>query len=92
LKSRWTCRNFDAPDDCLSTVSCAVAGLPYPPGLPFGVDQLVLDLLRGGDNPTTYPFTGFWLDIGRPEDYDEANRSFAEIAPRLLRQRLGEPV
>jgi NDP-sugar pyrophosphorylase family protein len=66
--------------------------MPYPPGLPFGVDQLVLDLLRRGDNPNTYPFTGFWLDIGRPEDYDEANRSFAEIAPRLLRQRLGEPV
>jgi NDP-sugar pyrophosphorylase family protein len=65
---------------------------PYPPGLPFGFDQLVLDLLARGENPATYPFTGFWLDIGRPEDYDEANRSFEENRSRLLRQREGEPV
>jgi NDP-sugar pyrophosphorylase family protein len=65
---------------------------PYPPGLPFGFDQLVLDLLDRGQNPATYPFTGFWLDIGRPEDYDEANRSFERLKPILLRQRLEEPV
>jgi len=57
---------------------------PYPPGLAFGFDQLVLDLLAGGDQPVTYPFDGFWLDIGRPEDYDEANRSFPQLKPILL--------
>jgi NDP-sugar pyrophosphorylase family protein len=66
--------------------------MPYPAGLPFGFDQLVHDLLGRGENPAIYPFTGFWLDIGHPDDYDEANRSFAENAPRLLRQRKGEPV
>jgi NDP-sugar pyrophosphorylase family protein len=65
---------------------------PYPAGLSFGFDQLVLDLLEDGRHPATYPFSGFWLDIGRPEDYDEANRSFDKIGPLLLRQRLGEPV
>ena len=39
---------------------------PYPAGLPFGFDQLVLDLLDRGDPPATYAFDGFWLDIGRP--------------------------
>jgi NDP-sugar pyrophosphorylase family protein len=63
---------------------------PYPPGLPFGFDQLVLDLLDRGELPTTYPFDGFWLDIGRPEDYDEANRSFERMRPILLPQRVGE--
>ncbi|TDC72671.1 nucleotidyltransferase family protein [Micromonospora sp. KC606] len=57
---------------------------PYPPGLAFGFDQLVLDLLAAGEYPATYPFDGFWLDIGRPEDYDEANREFAQLKPILL--------
>ena len=65
---------------------------PYPAGRAFGFDQLVLDLLARGDHPATFPFTGFWLDIGRPEDYDEANRSWDELRPRLLRDREGEPV
>jgi NDP-sugar pyrophosphorylase family protein len=64
--------------------------LPYPPGLAFGFDQLVLDLLDLGEHPATYPFGGFWLDIGRPEDYDEANRSFERLKPILLRPRYEE--
>ena len=65
---------------------------PYPPGLPFGFDQLVLDLLERGNYPATYAFEGFWLDIGRPEDYDEANRTCASLLPILLPQRSKEPV
>ncbi|MEV4703238.1 sugar phosphate nucleotidyltransferase [Actinoplanes sp. NPDC049316] len=65
---------------------------PYPAGRPFGFDELVLDLLARHEHPATYPFTGFWLDIGRPEDYDEANRSFEQLRPVLLRDRAGEPV
>ncbi|KUL27797.1 sugar phosphate nucleotidyltransferase [Actinoplanes awajinensis] len=65
---------------------------PYQPGRSFGFDQLVLDLLARGERPDTYPFTGFWLDIGRPEDYDQVNRSFAELKPVLFRQRQEEPV
>lgn len=65
---------------------------PYPPGLPFGFDQLVLDMLRRGNPPVTYPFDGFWLDIGRPEDYDEANRTFDQLKPILLPQRCEERV
>ena len=29
-------------------------------------------------------FDGYWLDIGRPEDYDRANAEFAELRERLL--------
>lgn len=57
---------------------------PYPPGLAFGFDQLVLDLLRTGDHPAGYPFDGYWLDIGRPEDYDIANREFEALRTVLL--------
>ncbi|WP_306204084.1 sugar phosphate nucleotidyltransferase [Actinoplanes sp. RD1] len=89
---------FREKPDLHYRVSMGVYGMsrrtlaPYPPGLCFGFDQLVLDLLDRGSYPATYPFAGFWLDIGRPEDYDEANRSFDEIRPRLLRERAGEPV
>jgi len=89
---------FREKPDLRYQVSMGVYGMsrrtlaPYPPGRSFGFDELVLDMLRRGENPVTYPFTGFWLDIGRPEDYDEANRTFEQIRPRLLHQREGEPV
>lgn len=65
---------------------------PYPAGLAFGFDQLMLDLLGQGTHPVTYPFEGFWLDIGRPEDYDEANSCFERMRPILLPQRCEERV
>ena len=89
---------FREKPDLRYQVSMGVYGMslrtlaPYQPGVPFGFDQLVLDMLARGENPATYPFAGFWLDIGRPEDYDEANRSFERIKPKLLREREGEPV
>jgi NDP-mannose synthase len=56
----------------------------YPPGLSFGFDDLMLDLLDRGDHPSSYSFDGFWLDIGRPDDYDEANRNFEHLHRILL--------
>jgi NDP-sugar pyrophosphorylase family protein len=56
----------------------------YPPGLAFGFDDLVLDLLDRGDHPSSYSFDGYWLDIGRPDDYDEANRNFDQLRRILL--------
>lgn len=56
----------------------------YPKGASLGFDQLVLDLLARGTNPASYPFAGYWLDIGRPEDYDRANLEFSQMRGRLL--------
>lgn len=56
----------------------------YEPGQHFGFDDLVLDLLDRGTPPSSFPFQGFWLDIGRPDDYDRANDEFAALAPLLL--------
>jgi len=61
--------------------------LRYPRNVPFGFDDLVLDLLRRDDRPLAYHFDGYWLDIGRPDDYDEANRRFEELRPALLPQQ-----
>jgi Nucleoside-diphosphate-sugar pyrophosphorylase involved in lipopolysaccharide biosynthesis/translation initiation factor 2B, gamma/epsilon subunits (eIF-2Bgamma/eIF-2Bepsilon) len=71
-------------------VSMGVYGLSrttlatYPVGEPFGFDQLVLDLLRRGLHPRSYPFDGYWLDIGRPEDYERANRDFDKMRQLFL--------
>ncbi|WP_037617528.1 sugar phosphate nucleotidyltransferase [Streptomyces aureus] len=72
-------------------VSMGVYGLSrstlenYTPGLPLGFDELVLDLLSGGDEPHAYAFDGYWLDIGRPDDYDRANAEFTTRKSLLLK-------
>jgi NDP-sugar pyrophosphorylase family protein len=79
-------------------VSMGVYGLSartiaaYPASQPFGFDQLVLDLLARGDPPGHYDFDGYWLDIGRPDDYDEANRNFDTMKPLLLPGALAKPL
>ena len=57
----------------------------YTPGMPFGFDDLVLDLLARGTPPREYAFEGYWLDIGRPDDYDRANAEFDLIRGSLLK-------
>ncbi|MFI9770739.1 NDP-sugar synthase [Streptomyces sp. NPDC052415] len=72
-------------------VSMGVYGLsrdtldPYTPGLPLGFDELVLDLLAAGQPPHAYEFEGYWLDIGRPDDYDRANAEFTSRKSLLLK-------
>ncbi|MFJ3146213.1 NDP-sugar synthase [Streptomyces halstedii] len=72
-------------------VSMGVYGLsretlaPYTPGLPLGFDELVLDLLERQNPPHAYEFDGYWLDIGRPDDYDQANAEFTSRKSLLLK-------
>ncbi|MCK2240523.1 MULTISPECIES: sugar phosphate nucleotidyltransferase [unclassified Crossiella] len=57
----------------------------YTPGLPLGFDELVLDLLKTDTPPNSYEFNGYWLDIGRPDDYDRANAEFPVLRHSLLK-------
>jgi mannose-1-phosphate guanylyltransferase len=56
----------------------------YEPGLPLGFDELIIDQLAEGRPPREYRFDGYWLDIGRPDDYDRANAEFDGLRPALL--------
>jgi mannose-1-phosphate guanylyltransferase len=56
----------------------------YTPGQVLGFDTLMLDLLADGERPGSDLFGGYWLDIGRPEDYDMANQQWQQMAPVLL--------
>lgn len=54
-----------------------------PQGKAYGFDNLMKDSLAGGAPVSICPFGGFWLDIGRPDDYENADENFPEIAAIL---------
>jgi NDP-sugar pyrophosphorylase family protein len=56
-----------------------------PTGLAYGFDRLMLDLLAAGDPAVVRPFDGYWLDIGRPDDYVRAIEEFDSMKASFLR-------
>jgi NDP-sugar pyrophosphorylase family protein len=36
-------------------------------------------MLKKGQTIKVYPYSGYWLDIGRPDDYEKANRDIKEL-------------
>jgi len=46
---------------------------------PYGFDNLMVDGIQSGQNYRAVRFDGYWLDIGRPGDYDQANADFEEL-------------
>jgi NDP-mannose synthase len=49
----------------------------------YGFDNLMYDSLQRNNDVSIYPHDGFWKDIGRHEDYEEANKSYKEIYEML---------
>jgi NDP-sugar pyrophosphorylase family protein len=54
------------------------------PNEPLDFPDLVLRLLADGRAVRGYPFAGYWMDIGRHEDYQQASDEFEEYRSRLL--------
>ena len=46
--------------------------------------DLVLQLLQNGQKVCGYPFHGYWQDLGRPDDYEQAVREFENMRPLIL--------
>lgn len=55
-----------------------------PPGQRFDIPDLVLALLAAGEAVGSHLFEGYWLDIGRHDDYEQALADYERILPRLL--------
>lgn len=55
-----------------------------PPDQPYGFDNLMHDMLARGDRVRVRPYDGYWLDIGRPDDYVQAIDEFERTKDRLL--------
>lgn len=56
----------------------------YQPGEPLSFDKLLDDLVQRGTPPHAHAFDGYWLDIGRPDDYARANEEFPQLRSLLL--------
>jgi NDP-mannose synthase len=50
-----------------------------PKNIPFGFDNLMLTLLEKKIPINLFPYKGYWLDIGRPDDYEKANEDLSNI-------------
>ena len=55
-----------------------------PPDRPYGFDDLMRDLLRARQSVQVRRFDGYWLDIGRADDYAQAIEEFASMKARFL--------
>jgi NDP-sugar pyrophosphorylase family protein len=55
-----------------------------PADTPYGFDRLMLDLLRAKERVNVRRHDGYWLDIGRPDDYMQAIEEFSDMKARLL--------
>lgn len=55
-------------------------------GVAMDLPTLVRTLIAEGERVVAYPFSGVWLDIGRSDDYAEAQRRFKEEPGRFLGQ------
>jgi NDP-sugar pyrophosphorylase family protein len=56
-----------------------------PSDRPYGFDDLMHALLGRRDRVHVRPHDGYWLDLGRPDDYAQAVEEFERSKARLLR-------
>jgi len=50
----------------------------------YGLDDLMRDMLSRGEPVHVEPYGGYWLDIGRPDDYERAIDEFERNRKTLL--------
>jgi len=55
-----------------------------PRGHYLDLPDLVRTLMAAGRPVLAYPFDGYWLDIGRHDDYEQAVEEFEAMRPMLL--------
>lgn len=56
-----------------------------PSGQPYGFDHLMLDLIADNNPAGVMKYDGYWLDIGRPDDYNQAIDEFESLKSQFLR-------
>lgn len=55
-----------------------------PGDRPYGFDNLMLDLIKSDRAVTVKRFDGYWLDIGRPDDYMQAIEQFEIMKTKFI--------
>ncbi len=54
-----------------------------PKNKPYGFDNLMIDRLSNKESINIYPYSGYWLDIGRPDDYQKATTDHERLLNSL---------
>ena len=49
------------------------------------IPDLILRLISAGEKVNGYVYDGYWLDIGRPDDYEKANQDVDNVYTKLFR-------
>ena len=57
------------------------------PGKYLDFPELIQKLLQRKERVICYPSEDFWLDIGRHEDYEEAQKQFQKLRKKLLYEK-----
>jgi len=55
-------------------------------GREYGFDNLMTDLLNSKHPAAVKRFDGYWMDIGRPDDYMQAIDEFENLKHTFVRQ------
>ena len=55
-----------------------------PPGQYYDFPTLILRLLEAGERVVGFPFSGYWQDLGRPDDYEQAILDFETMRAQFL--------
>ena len=57
-----------------------------PEGKEFGFDDLMLRMINKNEPVKIHSYNGYWLDIGRPDDYIQAIEEFANMKSKFLNE------
>ncbi len=55
-----------------------------PVGEYLDFPDLILKLIASGEKVCGYTFDGYWMDLGRPDDYIQANQDFSNMRKQFL--------
>ena len=78
-------KDFKEKPDYSFLVSCGIYVFSksileiVPDNTYFGFDHLMYAMLESNRTIQTYQFNSFWLDIGRPEDYEHAQTEYKKL-------------
>lgn len=51
-----------------------------PLGQPYNATDLIEKIIKLGNKVVYYPMRGYWLDIGKPQDFEKANNDVGHIS------------
>ncbi|MBI3162049.1 MAG: NTP transferase domain-containing protein [Chloroflexi bacterium] len=55
-----------------------------PKGQYLDLPNLILKMVAAGEKISALPFDGYWMDLGRPDDYKKANEDFENMKTEFL--------